>query len=223
MLQNEPLSWWAKFALTIRQCRWSPPIWSRKCSRCNTLLLNGEDSSFCCNNRKWIATSLLPLPLTFTGIMQTSPLKCHLLSHFCCLNNLFCFTVIGTTHGFHHFDFGPASVAITGQTYHCIFDMANSSHSLHWYLYDSLKKKWQGRDYDVPSNWICALNHNLQIVNPYINHLRQLSNVTPSTPCMLELFNISHNSDFAAILHASNLMSINPHNTSLVVKAHSVE
>jgi hypothetical protein len=54
----------------------------------------------------------------------------------CRLNNLFLFTAIGATKGFEHFQSEPASVAITGQTYHQMLDIATPNHSFHWFLYD---------------------------------------------------------------------------------------
>ena len=213
------LPWWSKFALAIKRSRWRPPTWSRTCNKCRARLLDGEKTSFCCNDGKWIATPLPPLPPSISNIVLQSPRRSQLSAHSRCLNNLFCFTAIGASRGFHHFDTGPASVAITGRTYHRMFDIADSSHSLHWFLYDSQEREQQGEKFKVPSDWIRALNDDLQDVNPYVRDLRQLHSLPESEPCALELTDVGQNGDFAAILHASNSTSITPR--AIVVWRHS--
>ena len=100
-----------------------------------------------------------------------------------------------------------------------MFDIADSTHSLHWFLYDSQEREQQGEKFNVPSDWIRALNDDLQDVNPYVRDLRQLHSLPESEPCALELSDIGQNGDFAAILHASNSTSITPH--AIVVWRHS--
>ncbi|KAF8236830.1 hypothetical protein L208DRAFT_1250116, partial [Tricholoma matsutake] len=88
------------------------------CPHCHTLLLTGEDASFCCSNGTAITPLLPPLP---QGILSTcnhhniSPYSCH-------LNSIFSFTAIGASKGFQTFCTGVWNVAITGRTYHHIFD-----------------------------------------------------------------------------------------------------
>jgi hypothetical protein len=127
-----------------------------------------------------------------------------------CLNNLFCFTAIGASKGFYHFNTAPASVAITGRTYHRLFDIADTSHSLHWFLYNSLEHDKKAEQFNVPSDWMRAINDDLQIVNPYVHNLRVFRSVPEPTACALELADVGQNGDFAAIMHAGNSTTINP-------------
>jgi hypothetical protein len=90
--QVERLPWWCSFAPAMKRCRRNAPGWSRTCPKCHAPLLDGEDLSFCCNNGKWIATPLPPLPPNVAEIVENSPTKRQLSSRSQCLNNLFCFT-----------------------------------------------------------------------------------------------------------------------------------
>ena len=221
-IKNVPQTWWAKFGPTMKRCRWSPPGWSRTCEKCSALLLDGEDSAFCCNNGKWIATRLPPLPPGLANVVANSPSKRQLSSHSRSFNNLFCFTAIGASRGFQHFDTGPASVAITGRTYHRIFDIADTTHSLHWFLYDSLEREEHGKKFNVPLDWTRAFEDDIQTVNPYVRSLRRLSTVADSTPCALELTDVGQNGDFAAIFHAANTTSIRPRTVVVWQNSNSV-
>lgn len=112
--------------------------------------------------------------------------------------------------GFYHFNTAPASVAITGHMYHRLFDIADSLHSLHWFLYNSLEHDKKAEQFKVPSNWTRAVNDDLQVVNPYIYNLCVFHSVPELTACALELTDVGQNSDFAAIMHAGNSTTINP-------------
>ena len=100
-----------------------------------------------------------------------------------------------------------------------MFDIADRSHSLHWFLYDSNEREQQGKKFSIPPDWIHALQEDLQVVNPYVRDLRQLHSLPESEPCALELTDVGQNGDFAAILHASNSTSITPR--AIVVWRHS--
>ena len=202
--------WWVKFGRSMKRSRWRAPTWRRSCDKCGAHLLDGEDRSFCCNNGKWIAPPLPPLPTNLTNVVNNSPTKTELSSRSRALNNLFCFTAIGSTQGFQRFDTGPASVAITGRTYHRVFDAADRSQALNWFLYDSQERERHGTQYNVPNDWRVALNDDLQIVNRYVHDLRRFSTVPTPTPCALELSDVGQNGDFAAIMHAANSTSIKP-------------
>lgn len=115
---DPPGGWWVTFAKSMAHSRWTIPVWNRTCSTCSADLLQGKDASFCCNNRKWLAPALPPLPELLLSILQAGPASRHLSARSRALNNLFAFTVISTTQHFHHFERGPASVAIIGCTYH---------------------------------------------------------------------------------------------------------
>lgn len=194
----------------MKRTKWKVPHWKRTCAKCRAVLLDGEAPTFCCNNGKWIAPPLPPLPATMTNVVESSPQKRNMSSHSRRLNNLFTFTAIGATQHFHHFATGTASVAVTGRTYHRIFDITDDSHSLHWYLYDSIERVQQGQTYSVPSDWINAVEDTLTAVNPYVDHLRRFPTASGTTTNALELCDVAANGEFAAILHAGNTTEVRP-------------
>lgn len=141
-------------------------------------------------------------------ILQEAPMHRHLSAKSRALNNLFAFTAIGASQHFHHFETGPASVAITGRTYHRMFDIADTTHSLHWFLYDGAQRQAQGQKFDVPHQWTSAVDAALQNVNPYLTQLRRFSTLPSEQPTALELSDVSSHGDFAAVLHAANSTAI---------------
>ena len=167
-----------------------------------------QDASFCCSNGTAITP---PLPPLLQGILSVcnhwsiSPYSCQ-------LNSLFCFTAIGASKGFQKFWTGVWNVAITGQTYHHIFDITSTEHSIHWYLYD--KQDWllQATNRKVPDSWIIPISVDLEM-NPYVYHLHWFSttwNNNPEAITTLKLVDITPSRDFAAIMHANNSVDIHP-------------
>src|SRR5262249_4820673 len=91
------------------------------------------------------------------------------------------------------------------------YDVSNPSHCLHWFLYDEDERNMKGASQGIPAPWIQAVETDLNTHNPYVHQLHCLS--SPSMmDCtnILELSDHSINGDFAAIIHASNSMSIQP-------------
>ena len=193
-------------------CRtwWTAPVWNRTCSSCHADLLQGETASFCCNKGKWITPELPPLPASLMSTLEWGAASRHVSARSWALNNLFAFTAIGATQHFQHFDAGPSSVAITGRTYHRIFDISDSTHSLHWFLYDGSEQQAQGKTFNVPYQWTSALDSALQEINPYVHQLRRFSTLPTEASSALELSDVSANGDFAAVLHAANSTAVDP-------------
>ena len=194
----------------MSRTRWTAPLWNRSCSSCHADLLQGEAASFCCNKGKWIAPELPPIPASLLSALERPPASRHVSARSRALNNLFAFTAIGATQHFQHFDAGPSSVAISGRTYHRIFDISDTKHSLHWFLYDGSERQAQGKTFDVPYQWTSALDSVLQEINPYVHQLRRFSTMPTDASSALELSDVSANGDFAAILHAANSTAVDP-------------
>jgi Helitron helicase-like domain at N-terminus len=194
----------------MRRTRWKAPRWRRTCAKCRAFLLDGESVTFCCNKGKWFPPPLPALPPSIENVIENSPSRNTLSSRSRCLNNLFCFTALGATQHFQHFATGLASVAITGRTYHRLFDITDNTHSLHWYLYDSLDRRQHAETLNVPNDWTSAIDNALQSVNPYVRSLRRFSSLPSGTTNALELSDVGSNGDFAAILHAGNSSNIQP-------------
>ena len=85
---------------------------------------------------------------------------------------------IGTTKGFTQFALGPASVSITGCTYHRMLDAQTPNHSLHWFLYDESERVRRGEQWDVPVQWVRAMKETLDDINPYIWNLHQFTDIS---------------------------------------------
>ena len=201
--------WWHNFILSFRS-RWHSPTWSRTCQYCGVLLLTGEDRTFCCNNGQTIVPLLPPLPPQITTLL-TQPSSTHNPSSFLRrLNNLFSFMAIGASKGFTQFASGPASVSITGHTYHPMLDVQTPNLSLHWFLYDESETVRRGEQWDVPVQWVRAMKETLDDINPYVWNLHQFTDISRYTSTALELHNHTSANDFAAIMHAANSINIAP-------------
>ncbi|KAJ8580113.1 hypothetical protein M405DRAFT_692092, partial [Rhizopogon salebrosus TDB-379] len=137
------------------------------CQYCSALLLKGENNSFCCNNGACITPRLPPLPPHIRNILSSPTLSRNLSQLSRRLNNLFSFTAIGSSKGFAHFHQGISSVAITGRTYHRIFDVSKQDHSFYWFLYDETERESHGNTFDIPTEWTQALRADLHTYNPY--------------------------------------------------------
>jgi hypothetical protein len=201
--------WWITFSSCIRRSRWQPPQWNNHCSFCNALLLSGEQNRFCCSNGRKIPPPLPPLPPRLLTISQDR----HMSSQSQRLNSLFSFTAIGASKGFQTFETGLWNVAITGRTYHRLFDISDTQHRLHWYLYDEMERFKEGKNRKIPSTWIQAFEDDMKEVNPYVHHLHQFSctwNANPHACTALELSDITATGDFAAIMHTNNSVDVSP-------------
>jgi hypothetical protein len=202
-------TWWTSFSSRIRHSRWQPPQWINHCTYCSAQLLTGEKNGFCCTNGKKITPILPPLPPRLFLISQDR----NMSSSSRRLNSLFSFTAIGASKGFQSFQTGLWNVAITGRTYHRLFDITDTQHCLRWYLYDETERMDEGRHRKIPSPWIQAVQDDLNETNPYVHSLRRFSstwNDNPLATTALELSDATATGDFAAIMHANNTVNVHP-------------
>ncbi|KAI5981480.1 hypothetical protein EDD15DRAFT_368626 [Pisolithus albus] len=146
----------------------------------------------------------------------------HLMEHSRAINNLFTFAGIGVTGSFQQFSSGgsdgPPSVAITGRTYHLLRNTEYADHSIHWFLYDESLRSQKAVQFGAHSFVVQAIADDLRAINPYVGHLHHFRAVSRSHQRMLELQDFTSNSDFAAVLHASNSTTINPR--SILIRRH---
>jgi hypothetical protein len=201
--------WWESFHTRMSRSRWQRPQWNCTCPYCYALLLSTEDPSFCCSNGTAITPSLPLLPLRILSTCthhNISPYSRH-------LNSLFSFTAIGASKGFQKFHTGIWNVAITGRTYHHIFNITSTEHSIHWYLYDEQQWLLEAANRKVPDSWIASISADLEQVNLYVHHLNQFSTTWDNNPevvTALELADITPSGDFAAIMHTNVSVNIHP-------------
>ena len=208
--RNNDDLWWESFHRRMQCSWWQYPKWNCTCPHCHTLLLTGEDVSFCCSDGTAITPSLPPLS---HGILSLYNHR-NILLYSRQLNSLFSFTAIGASKGFQKFCTGIWNVAITGRTYHHIFDVTSTEHSIHWYLYDEQDRLLEAANRKVPASWITSISADLQQIYPYVHHLHQFSttwNNNPEVVTALELADIAPSRDFATIMHANDTVNIHPH------------
>ena len=155
-------------------------------------------------------------------LLQDMNHACHLMEFSRVINNLFTFAGIGVNGSFKYFatgmGIGPPAVAITGQTYHLIHDTEYTNHSLHWFLYDESERSRKAEHFGAHAFIVQAIVDDLRAVNPYVHRLDHFQRIPRRHSRLLELQDFSSNSDFAAVMHASNSTFINPY--SIVVHCH---
>jgi hypothetical protein len=206
---NHNRPWWMTFSTRMSHLRWHTPLWNAQCTYCGALLLKGERNGFCCSNGKKITPVLPPLPPRISSFSQER----NISSQSRRLNSLFCFTAIGASKGFQTFRSGLWNIAITGRTYHRLFDITNTQHCIHWYLYDETERLEEAKNRQVRSSWVNAFEEDLNDVNPYVHSLRRFSSTWEGNPdaiTALELSDVTASGDFAAIMHANNSIQVCP-------------
>ncbi|CAG8496235.1 7053_t:CDS:2 [Cetraspora pellucida] len=179
-------------------------LWDRRCDICSTTLLTGEMPEFCCNRGKRILPSLPPYPMEINDIIN----NCNVSTLSRKLNMLFSFTAIGVQGQFLNLP-APSSVCITGRTYHRILPGNAPNHSINWYLYDEQERYVAAHNYKVPSEWVSIVQQILIKVNPYTCSLRTLRDNSSAT-ASLELRENTSNGEVAAIIHADNIINVQP-------------
>lgn len=124
---------------------------------------------------------------------------------------------------FQHFYSGAGSglpaVAITGRTYHLIRDTEYEDHLIHWFLYDECMHQQKALEFGMHASIAQAITDDLNDINPYIRHLRQFR-PRSCKKRQLELKDYSANSDFTAVMHASNSTDINPRSVVIHHRGH---
>jgi hypothetical protein len=96
-------SWYTHFHFNMNRTRWRCPTWSL-CTFCNAPILKGETKLSCCSRGRLTVPSLPELPPRIVQLTKEEEISTKSRK----LNNLFCFTAIGATEGFHHFHSGPS-------------------------------------------------------------------------------------------------------------------
>jgi hypothetical protein len=202
------MEWWHLFSGRMSQTRWHWSEWKKRCTYYNTLLLNTEHNGFLL--LKWEGNFSYTSSFTSRNSFHHKS-----MNHFTLFSSIkfFSFTAIGTSKGFQSFQTGVWNVAITGRTYHRLFDISNADHCLHWYLYDEQDCRLEGINRKIPLSWTQTIENDLHNVNPYVHHLRHFSSTWSNdihAISALELSDVSVTGDFAAIMHANNTTDISP-------------
>jgi len=94
--------------------------------------------------------------------------------------------------------------------------MEYMEHSIHWFLYDENQHSHKAEEFHAHSFIVQGIADDLHDVNPYVGQLQHFHSVPHRRSQLLELQDFASNHDFAAVMHASNSTTINPH--SIVVR-----
>lgn len=150
-----------------------------KCPTCGIKLLTGEEAGFCCGpggSRFSAVPCLPPLPPEYNAFINDPRISA--LS--CVLNLIFSFASLETTALFGDSNL-PGFFAIGGRVYHRVRPSHKDS-AVHWLLYDGFdrsKPPHQRRADSLPPHWIDAMQAAVLAHNPFVHHLRLLSQLDP--------------------------------------------
>ncbi len=189
------------------------------CSTCGVKLLTGESAGFCCGlggSRYSLIPSLPPLPVEYNSFL-THP-KISSLSRI--LNLVFSFASLETTAEFPSHNGPPGFMAIQGRIYHRVRpDHRNSA--VRWLLYDGFMQEhapFGDLATVLPSGWIDALRDALFNHNPFVAHLRSLSQLDPETcPNAQLILHDSGASEIAAVMCYENTALAQVKSRSIVI------
>ncbi|EAW24643.1 uncharacterized protein NFIA_101270 [Aspergillus fischeri NRRL 181] len=127
------------------------------------------------------------------------------------LNNLFAFSVIGTTGRFVPFQ-GLANVVLEGRVYHRSLDITDKGHSMHWFLYDEAARAERAREQSLPEDAVNTVRQFLDRASPYVRTLRHaLTQVSDEAmPLAVELSVPPTGGEIAAVINTDSLRHVNP-------------
>lgn len=169
----QPVWWKRLFQATVRPFSQD---WSKDCSFCGVLLLSTEADGWCCQRGRRRLPRLPPFAPAVQSLLDRYQGRLSSMSRR--LNNRFAFSAIGTTGQFVRFQ-GQANVVLEGRIYHRLLDVADTGHSMHWFLYDESERGLRARDHDVPSDILHGIRDFLSLVNPYVRTLRHAVSQVP--------------------------------------------
>lgn len=104
------------------------------------------------------------MPFYSLKLLSVFEQEWNLSLYSCKLNNLFCFSVLGVTGGFHHLP-APSNVAIIGQVYNQIIDTIQGQHLIQWFLYNEGTRKSQAQQKNLPPALINSFKEFLELCN----------------------------------------------------------
>lgn len=166
--------------------RWAQVIGGQphRCRFCGLDLLTGESGTFCCNRGAKLAStpSLPPLPSQYYSFMLDPSVSANSR----CLNLIFSFASLESTHPFPR-DNGPQGfVSIQGKIYHRVRPSHHNS-AVRWLLFDGFMQDLAGAPYNdadwadrIPSSWKVALRAALQLHNPFVLAIRSFGMMNPT-------------------------------------------
>ena len=137
--QQRVVPWWERLENLASSTQPFTLQWNKPCEFCGAELLESESKAFCCGNGKAVLPTLEPYPIEIRSlILRDVPAFAGLSRK---LNNMFCFTTLGTTGGFltqndRCLPPGAPTVVLNGRTYHNARAVDHPGHSVLWLMYD---------------------------------------------------------------------------------------
>ena len=203
--------WWDKIALlqqTIAPIR--TPWRTSPCRHCGATLLLDETKSFCCGKlgRHVVLPPLAPLTPSLASLLHQHPRE--LAANSRKLNNLFCFTTLGTTGSFlSHNDRrlppGAPTVILNGRTYTAARPLKKSGHSLHAMLYDNAALTTSANTQDIPARFVSPILNDIRRHNAFFRVLQTAqSRIQPGSNCYVELAEQTPGGEIAALIYSAN-------------------
>ncbi|KAJ6038801.1 hypothetical protein N7460_007518 [Penicillium canescens] len=202
----QPL-WWTR--LTQAAVRPFSQDWSKDCSFCGIPLLSTEADGWCCRRGRRRLPHLPPFTPAVQSLLDRYQGRVSAMSRR--LHNLFVFSAIGTTGQFVRFQ-GQANVVLEGRIYHRLLDVADTGHSMHWFLYDESERGLRARHHDIPNDILHGIHDFLSLVNPYVRTLRHAVSQVPDQTVALavELSIPPAGGELAAVITTENLRRVAP-------------
>ncbi|KAJ6038891.1 hypothetical protein N7460_007608 [Penicillium canescens] len=202
----QPL-WWTR--LTQAAVRPFSQDWSKDCSFCGIPLLSTEADGWCCRRGRRRLPHLPPFTPAVQSLLRRYQGRVSAMSRR--LNILFAFSAIGTTGQFVRFQ-RQANAVLEGRLYHRLLDVADTGHSMHWFLYDESERGLRARDHDIPNDILHGIRDFLSLVNPYVRTLRHAVSQVPDQTVALavELSIPPAGGELAAVITTENLRRVAP-------------
>ncbi|KAF3405665.1 ATP-dependent DNA helicase PIF1 [Penicillium rolfsii] len=199
--------WWKCLARAV--VRPFTQDWSKDCSFCGVLLLSTEADGWCCQRGHRRLSHLPPFAPAVQSLLDRYQGRLSSMSRR--LNNLFAFSAIGTTGQFVRFQ-GQANVVLEGRVYHRLLDVADTGHSMHWFLFDESERDLRASDHNVPHDILYGIRDFLSLVNPYVRTLQHaVSQVRDQSVALaVELSIPPAGGELAAVITTENLRHVAP-------------
>jgi hypothetical protein len=179
--------------------------WGRRCTFCQSELMECEAHDWCRNNGKWILLLLKDYPPTFQVFLNANSRSLQQYGRR--LNNLFSFSAIGYT-GKHRFGKMPQNVVITGRVYYRMLNRPDEQGSLRWFLYDERGYNDAAYRIGVPDHLIQPCEQLLENHSLYIRNIRYTLTTIDGPSYEIHLQQPVAGGEVAAIVNLYNLQQI---------------
>lgn len=102
--------------------------------------------------------------------------------------------------------------SLEGHIYHRLLDVADTGHSIHWFLYDESERGLRAREHNIPDDILDGIRNFLAQVNPYVRTLQHAINQVPDQTAALavELSVPPAGGELTAVITTESLRQVAP-------------